>query len=250
MTKLEMIDALRVKADVSYEEAKDVLELAGGDLLDAIILLEKQGKLRTGASAGTEPLQNEAEAVREEAAEGTVRKEAAEGTVREETAAHIDPENGSGETGTEKEKVNLFENERMEEDMNRGVNESSANAEQNMNREAAGSTEDRTGDAAAKENGSRGARAGQTVRKVIDFFLHTAFHIDRGEKEVFAIPTWMGAIILPPLWGVAIPAAIIGLFFGYHYSFEGSGSIPAVNDFLRKASSFAQEVENGAQNMV
>ena len=43
MTKLEMIDALRVKADVSYEEAKDVLELAGGDLLDAIILLEKQG---------------------------------------------------------------------------------------------------------------------------------------------------------------------------------------------------------------
>lgn len=47
---LEQVERLREKADVSYEEAKAVLEEAGGSLLDALILLEKRGKV--GPEAG------------------------------------------------------------------------------------------------------------------------------------------------------------------------------------------------------
>lgn len=43
---LEMIEQLREKANISYEEAKSVLEEADGDLLDAVILLEKRGKIK------------------------------------------------------------------------------------------------------------------------------------------------------------------------------------------------------------
>ena len=46
---LEQVERLREKADISYEEAKAVLEEAGGSLLDALILLEKRGRIHTGA---------------------------------------------------------------------------------------------------------------------------------------------------------------------------------------------------------
>ncbi|MBR4575131.1 MAG: DUF4342 domain-containing protein [Lachnospiraceae bacterium] len=44
MDNFEKVEKLREKANVSFEEAKAALEEANGDLLDAMILLEKQGK--------------------------------------------------------------------------------------------------------------------------------------------------------------------------------------------------------------
>jgi Translation elongation factor Ts len=44
MTTLEMVERLRERADVTFEEAKTALDEANGDLLDALILLERQGK--------------------------------------------------------------------------------------------------------------------------------------------------------------------------------------------------------------
>ena len=43
---LELVEQLRKRADVSYEEARAVLEEAEGDLLAALILLEQRGKVR------------------------------------------------------------------------------------------------------------------------------------------------------------------------------------------------------------
>ena len=44
MTNFEKVEKMVQKADVSYEEAKAALDKADGDLLDAIIILEKEGK--------------------------------------------------------------------------------------------------------------------------------------------------------------------------------------------------------------
>ena len=43
MTNLERVEKLRERANVSYSEAKEALEAANGDLLDALVHLEKQG---------------------------------------------------------------------------------------------------------------------------------------------------------------------------------------------------------------
>lgn len=51
MTNFEMVETLREKANVSYEEAKDALEAANWDLLDAILLLEKEGKVSESSAA-------------------------------------------------------------------------------------------------------------------------------------------------------------------------------------------------------
>ena len=45
MTNFEMVELLREKANISYEEAKTALELANWDLLDAMLVLEREGKV-------------------------------------------------------------------------------------------------------------------------------------------------------------------------------------------------------------
>lgn len=46
MDELEKVERLRERANVSYEEAKKALDECGGDLLDAMVYLEKQGKVK------------------------------------------------------------------------------------------------------------------------------------------------------------------------------------------------------------
>lgn len=46
MITLEQVEKLREHASVSYEEAKAALEACGGDLLDAMVYLERQGKVK------------------------------------------------------------------------------------------------------------------------------------------------------------------------------------------------------------
>jgi len=52
MTDLEKAEKLREKADVSFAEAKEALDKSGGDLLDALIYLEEQGKATVPAGGG------------------------------------------------------------------------------------------------------------------------------------------------------------------------------------------------------
>lgn len=55
MDHFEMVEKLRQKANVSYEEAKTALEKTEWDILDALVLLENEGKVRTeGATFTTE----------------------------------------------------------------------------------------------------------------------------------------------------------------------------------------------------
>ena len=46
MDLLNKVELLREKANITYEEAKSVLDEAGGDLLEAMIILERRGKVQ------------------------------------------------------------------------------------------------------------------------------------------------------------------------------------------------------------
>ncbi len=49
MDHFEMVEKLREKSGVSYEDAKAALEAANWDLLDAMVILETEGKIAQGA---------------------------------------------------------------------------------------------------------------------------------------------------------------------------------------------------------
>ncbi|MCR5226632.1 MAG: hypothetical protein K6E27_05415 [Eubacterium sp.] len=53
MVDFEKVEKLVQKANVSYEDAKTALEAANGDMLDAIIALEKEGKVKSQTSSYT-----------------------------------------------------------------------------------------------------------------------------------------------------------------------------------------------------
>ena len=46
MDHFEMVEKLRTKANVTYEEAKAALEASDWDILDALVLLESEGKVK------------------------------------------------------------------------------------------------------------------------------------------------------------------------------------------------------------
>ncbi len=52
MATLEQVEKLREKANVTYNEAKAALEACEDDLLDAVIYLERQGKVNAPQSGG------------------------------------------------------------------------------------------------------------------------------------------------------------------------------------------------------
>ncbi len=51
MDHYEMVEKLRAKANVSYEEAKAALEASDWDMLDALVLLESEGKVKDAEKA-------------------------------------------------------------------------------------------------------------------------------------------------------------------------------------------------------
>jgi len=66
---IEQVEKLKELADVSYEDAKQALEQCNGDLLEAVIYLEKQGKVKAG-SVGSFDSKSTEEAAQAEAAQG------------------------------------------------------------------------------------------------------------------------------------------------------------------------------------
>lgn len=60
MVTLEQVERLREKANVSFEDAKTALEASDGDLLNALIYLEKQGKVAPPPGDGFYSSQNNA----------------------------------------------------------------------------------------------------------------------------------------------------------------------------------------------
>lgn len=77
MTTLEQVEKLREHAGVSYDEAKEALDAADGDLLEALIYLEKKGKVKPPEGNGYTRSDAEAEA------EKTRREQRTEGNAHE-----------------------------------------------------------------------------------------------------------------------------------------------------------------------
>ena len=78
MDHFEMVEKLRAKANVSYEEAKAALEASDWDILDALVLLESEGKVN-GGEAKAEYTTQEKPETRSYSAEGEKKINFSEG---------------------------------------------------------------------------------------------------------------------------------------------------------------------------
>ena len=209
MNEFEMIEKLVEKENVSFEEARDALRACEGDLIEAVIYLEKKGKTeeihkmedenRAGGMTG-----NTAETVREE--EHTENSE--EDSVRNTEACQ--------------------EGEEMKEETMR----------EETTREDTGKEETRnTG------KSLNGSRIRGIFRKVRDILTNNSLSISRNEEEKVRIPAWLAAILAVFCFKFSAVVVIVSLFLGCRYAFVGKDDMSAANDLMKKAGEMAEDVK-------
>ncbi len=175
MATLEQVEKLREKTSVSFEEAKSALDTCGGDLLEAIILLEKQGKVNAPVGGGYYNSSN----------------------------------NNSG--SAEKEQTT-------------GPNTS--------------------GERRGESFGQLLKRFGRFCMSVIKKGNSNHFEATKEGKVILSIPVTLLVIGLVFLFWIILPLLLIGLFFGYRYSFHGNElGKESVNRVMNKASTCADDIK-------
>jgi hypothetical protein len=181
MATFEQAEKLREKANVSFEDAKAALDASDGDLLDALIWLEKQGKV-------TPPDKN----------------------------GYYSSENSSG-----REEKSEGKKERKEP----------------------------SGESFADMMKRFGRFCGNILNKGNTNF----FEARRNEKVVVSFPVTVLVILILFLFWVIVPLIIIGLFFGFRYSFVGDDlGKDSVNKVMDGATDTAEGIKRSitAKNKV
>ena len=176
MTHFEMVEKLREKTHVSYEEAKAALEAADWDLLDAMVLLEKEGHVQLDAS----------------------------------------DEGDRAEYSTRKEK-------QQQQDYSRNRHHSSF---------------------------------GQVLKKIGLWLVHitekgneNSFIVRRGGETILTLPVTVLALLLLFTFWVCLPLLVVGLFFGFQYTFRGPDlGRDDLNHVIHKASEMADGMKRDFHN--
>ena len=153
MVTLEQVEKLCEKANISYDEAKTALEETNGDILEAIINLEKQNRIQAPKGGGYY---------------------------------------------------------------------SSGNVEQD--REDDGSRKNMGKESKVNDGTSFGELIGRSFRwcvKIINKGNRNHFNVIKDEDKIMAIPVTVLAVLLLFMFWVTIPIIVLGLFFGYRYTFSG-----------------------------
>lgn len=173
MEHLEMVEKLRAKTGVTYEEAKGALEACQWDMLDAIVYLEKLGKVKAPVTSSYSTQYEQSEQFEKAA------------------SAHSKP---SSFTDT----LNRFF-----------------------------------------------GWCGDVIKKGNENF----FNIERNGERFVTMPITIFVIMLLFAFWVAVPLLVVGLFFGFKYSFSGKVAEGIdLNDAMNKASEVAESIKKDFEN--
>ena len=178
MVNLELVEKLRQHADITYEEARKVLEETGGDILDAIVLLENQNRIKSPSGGGYY----------------------------------------NSKEGQEEEYHN-----------------------------------DKNGSYGNHENTSFGELVRRFLKwagKLIDRGNKNSFEVKKADKNIITIPVTILVLLLFIMFWVIIPLMVVGLFFGYRFSFKGpdlgkENINKAMDSVADAAENFKKDVKGG-----
>jgi len=175
MENYEKVEKIREKTGVSYEEAKKVLEEKNYDMLEAIIELERQGRIN-------------------------------------------EPKSGTYTAGAsdDMKHVQQFElaQKQYEDDCRKNNLKECAKKIANM------------------------------FRAIFKKSLEINFCVNKDGKSVAEVPVLVLVLLLIAFFWITLPLIIIGLFFGFTYSFTGVGKVVVdVNSVCDKASETATNIK-------
>lgn len=211
MDHLEMVEMLRDRANVSYEEAKAVLEETNWELLDAIAAMEKAGKTESPVPQNSNPGFELQEQIVD--ANETAQETPAEEHLVEE---HMAEEQQVEEKHTEEQSVKEQQAEILIEEK--------------------------------QSRKTRKHTFGKGIRHFFGVCCDNALNITHKGKTIFQLPLIAAIIILLFTWKFMLPVVIISLFFGVRYTFSGKDELQEANHFMNTASSVAENIREGFRN--
>ena len=180
MVTIEQVEKLREYANVSYEEAKIALEKNDGDILQALIDLEQEGKTKAPQGGGTY---------------------------------------GNYGWGDEKDWKDYKGWKKTKE----GEEESSP-FKDNMN------------------------RFGKWLGEIIHKGNVNLFIVRKRGEYVVKLPLTVMALLLAFVFWIIIPLLVVGVFFGYQYSFEGPDfKNSKVNQVMDSVSQAADDIKESVK---
>jgi hypothetical protein len=207
-----MVEKLRERANVSYEDAKLALDACGGDMLEAVIYLEKQGK--TAPPAGGFYAPGGAGSAK---GAGSGEYEfgsgyASNGKARKYRASRSDREAGRRQR-SERFRDESWRHERHESQFAVAMKE-----------------------------------LGRYLGKALHFCNSTMFEVKRNGSHVINLPLTVLALALIFIFKATVIVLIAGLFLGFRYRFacERAGS-ESVNSILDSAADAADAVKGKAK---
>ena len=237
---IDKVEKLVERADVSYEAAKEALEAADGNMLDAVIALEKEGRL--GPNAG------KAKAAAYSTGTGTGGSAVGEtygaGSLPQ---VWVDPNftMGGGEAGGAKKggKGSRGAKSTGGSQEAGGAYSQGQSYYQGQPYNQGGGRRAYKDESTAFEDGAM--RFFRWVGRVFRASVLNFFEINRKGERIMAIPVllFLFCLIRWVFWVVLI-LLIVGLCCGFRYSFSGPHlGRKDVNDVMDKASDFVDELK-------
>jgi len=246
---IEKVERLMDRADVGYEVAREALETANGDLLEAIIELEKDGKFGPNAgrnkpgsystSAGADPSaigQSYGEPMLPQTAVAPNFTMAGDGT---EAAGGQKPgKRPKAEKAEKKQAKESAKKQKKSAGQNGAYNQGGAYSQGG----AAYKYKDETSD--FEDNAKR---AGNWFVRLLRAGVLNGFEVWRKGERIFYFPVilFLFCLIHWVFW-IALILFVVGLFCGCRYRFSGPHlGRRDINGAMDKAADFAEEVKDG-----
>jgi len=204
MASIEMVEKLRERTGVTYEEAREALDMSQDDMLDALIWLEKNGKVippRVG---------------RYSTDYWSAYGEDEQGAYNEESdARYYDSTKSKSESARRNKKV---KEEKFDKKNGRHNKKSRVNAYSRHSGKNAYYYDER--DSRGRASAFFKA-AGRFFVKALHIGNTTMFEITRHERDVIKLPLTIMVVAFILFFKFLIIILPIGLFFGFRYRLSG-----------------------------
>ncbi len=205
MVTLEQVEKLCERANISYDEARRILERTDGDLLEAVVLLEKEGRIEAPKGNGYYN-----------------SKEASSAGNGSGAGTTMNTGNVAG-VGTGKERGDSY----------------SANGSAPVHTQSQGGTKEEATFGDSLNSFFR------WVGRLLHIGNTNSFEVRKNERKVMVFPVTVFVLLLLFAFWITIPLMIVGLFFGLRYVFSGPEvKATGVNKAMKTAAEAAEDFKS------
>ena len=250
MDNLQKIEKLVNKAGCSYEEAKVALEGCDWDMIDAIIKLEREGKVKAQEAPKAEETPKAEAAANEATQEAAPQAEAPESAkASEEAAPQAEPKADTVYVDANSEEAknghpNVYYT------VDEGASNSgstygygNANSAGNASSAGAGTNYSSNSSARKEEFKKTGRNIWERIKRIM--FNNRMIITGKNHQQIIDLPVIIPVIALIVFFWATLLLAIVAMIFGCRFRFEGEDlGKPGINQTMDKATDYAEKIKN------